>query len=264
MSEEHVHLDTTRAGVAMITLNRPELHNALNAEVIEQMNAILEDLRGADGVRIVFLRGAGPSFCAGADLEWMKAAAHYTYNDNVEDAKNLAEMLHRLDTLPQATIALVDGAVRGGGNGLVAACDLAIAVKRATFAFSEVKLGLAPSTISPYVVRAIGPRAARRLFVTADVIDAAEAFRLGLVDKVVDDESDFSREEERLARQLFANAPEAIAACKELVQMVADHPIDKALRDHTAQHIAKRRATDEGREGTAAFLEKRKPEFKGK
>jgi methylglutaconyl-CoA hydratase len=174
VAESEVLLDVTRGGAAVITLNRPDKHNAFNADIIARLSDIFETLRAnTDEVRIVFLRGAGKSFSAGADLEWMKAAADWTHEDNVEDALGLARMLHRLYDLPQTTVALVQGAAMGGGAGLMAACDIAVAVKDAKIRFSEVRLGLTPATISPFVVKAIGPRYAKALFGTGEGFDGA-------------------------------------------------------------------------------------------
>lgn len=261
MSGEPVLLDVTRAGTAVVTLNRPEVRNAFNAEVIERLTDILEDLRGAEGVRVVLIEGAGKSFSAGADIKWLQAAADYTYQDNLEDARRLADLLHRLYTLPQPTIALIDGAVRGGGNGLAAACDMAIATPKANFAFSEVKIGVAPATISPYVIKKIGEAAARRYFLTAEVFDANEALRLGLVHAVVPEKAALANESERLARLIFENGSHAITAAKELIDEVAGKPIDSHMKEETAKRIAEARATDEAREGLSAFLEKRKPSW---
>jgi methylglutaconyl-CoA hydratase len=185
--EDVVLLNTTRAGVAVVTLNRPKVHNAFNPQVIEKLSDIFETLRGADNVRVVMIDGAGPSFSAGADLAWMRAAADYSKTDNREDAGGMAEMLHRLHTLPQVTIALVHGAAMAGGCGILSACDMAIATKTASFALSEVRLGIIPAVISPYVIRAIGARAAHRYFLTAERFDAATAHALGLVHILVDD-----------------------------------------------------------------------------
>ncbi len=264
MSDETpILFDATRAGVGIVTLNRPEKHNAFNSDVIAHLNDLFSELRGQDGLRCVLIKGAGKSFSAGADLEWMKAAAHYTHGDNFEDASALAEMLHRLYTLPQPTIALVNGAAVGGGLGLVAACDIAIACKAASFRFSEVQLGLTPATISPYVVEAVGPRWAKSLFMTGESFDADDAARMGLVQTVVEDEEALARAEEVVVAQIFKGAPGAVRAAKKLVQDVMWRELDGSLRKETATRIADRRASDEGREGLAAFLEKRKPSWNG-
>lgn len=260
MSQNDVLLSVTPGGTAIITLNRPEKHNAFNADVIATLSDMFETLRAnTDEVRMVVLRGAGPSFSAGADLEWMKAAADWTHDDNEEDALGLARMLRRLHDLPQLTVALVQGAAMGGGAGLVAACDVAIAVKDTKFRFSEVRLGLTPATISPFVVRAIGPRWAKALFATAEGFDGDFAHKIGLVQYVVDSADDLDDTLEMVAKLVFAAAPGAVAAAKALVDEVTGQEIDDRLGKQTAKLIADRRVSKEGREGLAAFLEKRKP-----
>jgi methylglutaconyl-CoA hydratase len=257
-----VKLDVSPAGVAVVTLNRPDKHNAFNAEVIAGLSDIFETLRAnEDGVRIVFLRGAGKSFSAGADLDWMKSAAHYTEADNEEDAMALATMLKRLYELPQLTVALVHGAAMGGGAGLLAACDVGVVMKNASIRFSEVKLGLTPATISPFVVRAIGPKWARALFASGEGFDGAFAYHIGLAQYVVEDMEELTAMEEHLAQLAFAAAPGAVADAKQLVDDVYGREIDHGLSVHTAKVIAKRRSSVEGKEGLAAFLERRKPNW---
>lgn len=254
-----VELDASPSGVAVVTINRPDRKNAFNAEVVAALAEHFETLRDADGVRIVFLRGAGGAFSAGADLEWMKSATGFTRDENREDAMALAEMLLALRELPQLTVALVEGPAFGGGAGLVAACDYAVAVKDATFAFSEVKLGLVAATISPHVVAAIGPRRAKSLFATGRMFDAAFAEKIGLVDELVDAAADLDDAMERLSTEIMACAPGAVAKSKALVEDVTGVPIDDELLDLTARLIADQRLSDEGVEGVTAFLEKRKP-----
>ena len=254
-----VELDASPSGVAVVTINRPDRKNAFNAEVIAALAQHFETLRDADGVRIVFLRGAGGAFSAGADLDWMRAAADFTRDENRDDAMALAEMLLALRELPQLTVALVDGPAFGGGAGLVAACDYAVATKGATFAFSEVKLGLVAATISPHVVDAIGPRRAKSLFATGRMFDAAFAEKIGLVDELVAAAADLDDVMERMAEEIMVCAPAAVAKSKALVDDVAGVPIDEELLDLTARLIADQRTSDEGQEGVAAFLEKRKP-----
>lgn len=260
-AEDVVLLNTTRAGVAVVTLNRPKVHNAFNPDVIARLSDVFETLRTADGVRVVMIDGAGPSFSAGADLAWMRAAADYTQSDNREDAGGMAQMLHRLHTLPQVTIALVHGAAMAGGCGLLSACDIAIATKTASFALSEVRLGIIPAVISPYVIRAIGGRAAHRYFLTAERFDAATAHALGLVHIVVEDNNGLAAEAERLVQQVFTCAPGAIHAAKDLIAAVEGRPIDNHIMADTSRRIAERRASDEAKEGLSAFLEKRKPKW---
>jgi methylglutaconyl-CoA hydratase len=254
-----VVLDASPSGVAVVTINRPDRKNAFDAEVIAALSQAFETLRDADGVRIVFLRGAGGAFSAGADLEWMRAAADWSESENRQDAMALAEMLLALRELPQFTVALVEGPAFGGGAGLVAACDYAVAAKSARFAFSEVKLGLVAATISPHVVDAIGPRRAKSLFATGRIFDAAFAETIGLVDEVVASPADLDDAMERLSTEIMACAPGAVAASKQLVDDIAGLPIDEELLEQTARLIAARRAGEEGQEGVRAFLDKRKP-----
>ena len=249
-------------GVATVTLNRPELHNAFNDTVIADLTRILAGLGADPAVRVVVLRAAGKSFSAGADLGWMRRMAGYSADENFADAMGLAYLMHSLDRLPKPTVAVVQGAAFGGGVGLVAACDIAIAAEGASFCLSEVKLGLIPAVISPYVVAAMGERACRRYFLTAERFSAAEALRLGLVHAVVE----AGALEAALAgilERLRDGGPEAQSAAKELIFAVAGRPVDDALIRDTARRIAGRRASAEGREGTAAFLEKRQPVWGG-
>jgi methylglutaconyl-CoA hydratase len=256
-----VLFDISPDGVAMVILNRPERKNAFDEGMVEALSDVFETLRVSETVRIVFIKGAGTTFCAGADLEWMQRQARHDMADNQADAFALATMLQRLYQLPQFTVALVQGGAFGGGAGLIAACDYAIAIDGAKFCFSEVRLGLTPATISPYVIEAIGPRQARALFATAMPFDARRAFELGLVQELAVDLNDLSKREERLADLAFTAAPGAVEASKKLVADVAGQPIDAALLHETARRIAERRASSEGQEGLAAFLEKRTPSW---
>jgi methylglutaconyl-CoA hydratase len=261
MAYETIELDVSRAGVAVVLMKRPEKRNAMNAQVIEELADCFETLTKNPEARVVILRGAGKVFSAGADLEWMRAAADYTVSENEEDAYAMAEMLRRLYGLPQMTIAMVQGAAMAGGCGLVAACDVAVAVSGAKFAFSEVKLGIIPATISPYVIEAIGARWARALFVTGEPFDAEFAKQLRLIHYVAQDETDMEEIVEKLATSVFENSPAAIADAKDLIQAVVGQEIDKDLSHKTARRLAHRRATPQGKEGLAAFLEKRKPNW---
>jgi len=256
-----VLLDVSREGVAVVTLNRPEKRNAFDELLISGLADTFETLKGADHVRAVFLRGAGPTFCAGADIDWMRRAAELTEIGNETDALTLARMLQHLHELPQLTVALVHGAAMGGGAGLVAACDVAVAVNTTKFAFSEVKLGLTPATISPYVIEAIGARWAKALFATAESFDAAFAEKIGLVQYTAEDAAGLDAMMSHLTNLALAAAPGAVRDAKALVRYVADHKIDDSLAKETARRIAARRGSDEGKEGLAAFLEKRKPEW---
>ncbi len=252
-------LTSVEDGVATVTLNRPKLHNAFDDAMIAALTAALSDLGSDPAVRVVVLRGAGKSFCAGGDLGWMRRMAGYSREENLADARALSELMHVLDTLPRPTIAVVHGAAYGGGVGLVACCDIAVATMGARFCLSEVKLGLIPAAISPYVVAAMGRRAARRYFLTAEVFDAPEAKRIGLVHAVEADAKVEDRVSELLA-SLSKGGPTAQAAAKALIADVTYLPAEK-LRDETARRIAEIRAGDEGREGVSAFLEKRKPSW---
>ena len=246
------------AGVTTVTLNRPEVRNAFNDEVIAEMTAVFSELGERSEVRCVVLAGNGPAFCAGADLNWMKRMAGYTHDENRADAAALANMLRVLYRCPKPTIARVQGDVYAGGTGLVAACDIAVSVDTAWYCLSEVKLGLIPATISPYVIRAMGERAAHRYFLTAERFSAAEALRIGFVHEVVTADRLDAKVAE-LAQALVQAGPAAVKACKELVQGVGGRNITPLLIDRTVQSIADIRVSDEGREGIQAFLGKRKP-----
>ena len=256
-----VQFEGTPEGAITVWINRAEKKNAFDSSTIAALHQAFETLHGQDGVRIIFIRGRGGDFSAGADLDWMREAADLTEDDNHQDALAMARMLKQLYDLRPLTVALVEGGAFGGGAGLVAACDMAIAVKDARFAFSEVKLGLIPATISPYVVEAIGVRRTRMLFATARLFDAAYAEKIGLADSVVEDAAALEAAQAQLSTDIMLCGPEAVAAARELVAFVAGQPIDHAVMDETARRIARARVSDEGREGIAAFLEKRKPSW---
>lgn len=256
-----VHIESTEEGVSIITLNRPAQRNAFDSALIAALHEAFETLRGAEGVRVVLLRGAGGTFCAGADLEWMARAAELSEADNREDAFAMAVMLKALWDIPALTVALVDGGAFGGGAGLAAACDMAIATRSAKFSFSEVKLGLVAATISPYVVAAIGPRAARSLFATARVFDADHAHRIGLVDEVVEDAQGLLEAADKIIELAMACAPDAVAASKQLVADVMGREINHHLMEDTARRIARARVSAEGQEGVRAFLARQKPSW---
>jgi len=256
-----VRIDSTAEGAVFVTINRPQKRNAFDAATIAALHEAFETLHGADHVRVVFVRGAGGTFCAGADLGWMADAAGWSEADNRDDALGLAKMLKALHDIPALTVAIVEGAAMGGGAGIVAACDMAVAVKGAKFAFSEVKLGLIPATIAPYVIEAVGARRARALFLTADVFDADHAAEIGLVDAVLPDAGAIDGFIKTLTTRLRANAPGAMGEAKRLVHDVAGHKIDGGLMDDTARRIARARVSDEGQEGVRAFLDKRKPRW---
>jgi methylglutaconyl-CoA hydratase len=254
-----VRIEATEAGAATVVMNRPERRNAFNADLISAMAEAFETLRGAEGVRVVFLRGAGGTFSAGADLDWMRAAVDRTESDNREDAYAMAHMLKALWDLPQLTVALIEGGAYGGGAGVAAACDLALATADTKFSFSEVKLGLIPATVSPYVVAAIGPRAARGLFASGQVFDAQHALRIGLIGEIAADAAALDAARDRIAAEMVACAPGAVADAKQLVGDVYGQEITHHLMDETAKRIAAARVGTEGQEGVRAFLERRKP-----
>jgi methylglutaconyl-CoA hydratase len=257
-TSELVTLEATVDGVVLVTMNRGAKKNAFNAELIGALRETFETLRDQETLRIVFLRGAGGTFSAGADLEWMRDAVEHTEADNREDAMQMALMLKHLYDIPALTVALVEGGAFGGGAGLATACDLAVAAADAKFSFSEVKLGLIPATISPYVVAAIGPRKARRLFATGEVFDAAYAREIGLIDQVVASAAGFEAVQEELTVAIMACAPGAVAESKKLVTEVAGAAIDHGLMSHTAHRIAAQRVSDEGQAGVRAFLAREK------
>lgn len=246
-----------RNDVALVTLNRPDVHNAFDDTLIAELTNALGGLDTNPAVRAVVLLGAGPSFCAGADLTWMERMAGYAYEQNLADAKTLARLLQTLANLSKPTIARVHGNAFGGGVGLIACCDIAIAAHQASFALTEVKLGLIPATIGPYVIEAIGARHARRYMLTAERFDAAEAYRIGLVHDIVASVEELDGRVNELLGALLAAGPCAQAAVKALVRAVAHRPIDERVIADTAERIATIRASDEGREGIAAFLKRR-------
>ena len=248
----------TRNGIGILWMNRPEVRNAFNETMIAEMTAALEAFEADRTVRAVVLAGHGPAFCAGADLNWMKKMAGYGFEENHADALALARMLNRLATLSKPTVARVHGPAFAGGMGLVAACDIAVATYDVEFCLSEVKLGLIPATIGPYVAAAIGERLARRYFLTAERFDAAEAYRIGLVQELcVADELDGTVN--ALLGHLVAAGPHALAATKDLIRAVANRAVTDDVINDTATRIATVRASPEGKEGIRSFLEKRKP-----
>jgi methylglutaconyl-CoA hydratase len=246
-----------QGGVARVTLDRPEVRNAFDDALIAALTKAFFEVGSDKAVRALVLAGNGPAFCAGADLNWMKRMAGYGYDENLADAQALATMLATLERMPKPTIARVHGPVFAGGTGLVAACDIAVGTAEAKFCFSEAKLGLSPATISPYVMRAIGERMARRYFLTAEVFDAQEACRIGMLSLLVQ-EKDLDSTIQELLKHLLAGGPEAHAKIKDLIRTVTHRPIDDALGAETAKRIAEIRVSAEGKEGIASFLEKRR------
>ena len=255
------HLTTiVQSGVATITLSQPEIRNAFSDEVIAEITQAFRAVGAREDVRAVVLAAEGPAFCAGANLNWMQRMAEYSREENVQDAGALAEMLHTIYTCPKPTIARVQGDVYAGGMGLVAACDMVVAVESAGFCLSEVKIGLVPATIAPYVLRAMGPRAAHRYFLTAERFDAAEAHRIGFVHQVVAPER-LDDAVDSLLKALLAAGPAAVRVCKKLVIDTAEREINAQLMADTVDLIADIRASAEGKEGVKAFLSKRKPNW---
>jgi methylglutaconyl-CoA hydratase len=253
-------LSTDARGVATLRLNRPDVHNAFDEALIGQLGEALHRLEQDPAVRVVVLAAEGPTFCAGADLQWMRRMAGYGEAQNLEDALTLARVLRQLDALPRPTVARVQGSAFGGGVGLIACCDVAVAARSARFALPEVRLGLIPATVAPYVVAALGPRQARRYFITGERFDAETARRLGLVHEVADT-SDLDQVVEQWVAQLLKGAPGAQGAAKRLVAEVAGRQMDEALMGETARRLAATRLSPEGREGMAAFFEKRPPHW---
>ncbi|GGC86305.1 enoyl-CoA hydratase/isomerase family protein [Undibacterium terreum] len=246
--------------VATVTMNRPEVRNAFNETTIAELTQAFRDLGKDERIRVIVLAANGPAFCAGADLNWMKKMADYTHEENLADAGQLAEMLRVIYTCPQPVVAKIQGDCYAGGMGLAAACDMAVAVDTAYFCLSEVRLGLIPATISPYVIKAMGESAARRYFLTAERFSAADALRMGFVQEAVAaDQLDAKVAE--IVKALAGNSPNAVKQAKQLVQDVSGREITAELIAGTVAGIAQIRASDEGREGVRSFLEKRKPSW---
>lgn len=249
--------------VARMTLNRPEIHNAFNDVMLVELIGVFKEIAERKGeIRVVVLTGKGKSFCAGADLNWMKKMIHYSYEENIEDSNRVSECMYRLYSLSQPTIARVNGAAIGGGMGLVAACDIVVAQENAVFSLSEVKLGLVPACISPYVIKRAGESKCREFFLSGERISAQKARSAGLVNEVVPyDQLDTAVN--RWKDQFLMNGPEALAVCKELLEKVPSMSLDEA-KEYTADGIAKLRISKEGQEGMNAFLEKREPKWRAK
>lgn len=250
----------THNGLVIITIARPELHNAFNEVVIAELTEAFEAAGRDEAVRVVILAAEGKSFCAGADIHWMKSMVDYSFEENVADAITMAKMLRAIRECPKPVIARVQGAAIGGGVGLLAACDMAVAVEKAIFSLSEVKLGILPAVISPYVLEKIGPGHARRYGLSAERFDAHEAKRIGLISEVVSDESALDAWIAKQAKLLKGNGPKAMAACKKILSDVAGVMWDD-VQKLTTQRIAELRVSPEGQEGLKAFLEKRKPNW---
>lgn len=247
--------------VGLVTLNRPDRHNAFDDALIAELTEALRSMEAEDGIRCVVLSSVGRSFSSGADLNWMRRVAGASQGENKRDAMALAALMRTLSELRKPTIARVQGPAYGGGVGLIACCDVAVATVNATFALTEAKLGLIPAVISPYVVAAIGAKAARRYFLTAEKIEAADAWRLGLLHELAQDEADLDEKVGQIVDAFLACGPVAQAECKALIRAVANRPVTSELIQDTAERIAKVRSSPEGMEGVSAFLEKRRASF---
>ncbi|GAA4651241.1 enoyl-CoA hydratase-related protein [Kistimonas scapharcae] len=255
-SEKTILHTLDKRGVARLTFNRPEKRNAFDDRMIDAINHQLDQWLTDGAVRVLIIDAAGGNFSAGADLGWMKRTASLSLEDNLSDAKALASLMQRIDTFPCPVISLVNGAAYGGSLGIIAASDMAFCASDASFCLSEVKIGLIPAVISPYVIRAIGERSARRYMLTAEVIDASQACQLGLAHAIDDD---LEAVAENLITRVLNNGPSAMAACKSLIQAVSSQALDEQLIADTSARIARIRTSDEGQEGLQAFLEKRRP-----
>jgi methylglutaconyl-CoA hydratase len=255
MNLQHLTLNMQGA-TAYVTLNRPGVRNAFNEHVIEELTEVFTSFRQSEAVRCVVLQAVGKAFCAGADLNWMQKMAAYSYDENVVDAEALAAMLKAIYGCPVPVVARVQGDVFAGGMGLVAACDVAVSVSSARFCLSEVKLGLIPATIAPYVIRAMGPRAAHRYFLTAEVFSAQEAARIGFVHELADDDAQLDAAVQRYLDMFLNASPHALAECKRLLHDLAHAPIDEKLVTDTAHRIAHIRSSEQGRHGVSSFLNK--------
>ena len=252
-------LDIQRSGaVARVYLNRPDVRNAFNDEVVAELSEAFTTLGADASLRAIVLGGHGKAFCAGADLNWMRAMADYSWEENQADAQALADMLWTIYSCPKPIVGRVHGDCFAGGLGLAACCDVLVAAEGVHFCLSEARLGLLPATIGPYVIKAMGEQAARRYFITAERFSATEALRLGFVHVLTEPDA-LDAEVDRLVATLVENGPRAVAACKQLVRDLAGQPVTEALRAETARRIADIRSSDEGREGVQSFLNKRAP-----
>ena len=243
--------------IAKIILNRPEVHNAFNRVMISELGTAVKRVKDDKSIRVVILTGKGKSFCAGADIKWLRDIINFTYEQNFQESLHLAEILYKLYSLPKPTIAMVNGAAIGGGNGILSACDIVVASERAKFGLSEVKIGLVPAAISQYVIRRTGEANARLYFLTGKRITAQKALEIGLVNEVVSHE-ELENKVSEITELLLTSGPEALANCKELIYNVLQMSLEEA-KEYTAKMIADLRISKEGQEGMSAFLEKRKP-----
>ncbi len=245
--------------IARVTFCRPEIHNAFNSTVITEMSEVFARIALDKDIRVVVLTGEGKSFCAGADLNWMRSVINQSFEENLAESNALADLFHEIYTLERPVVGKINGAAIGGGTGFVAVCDIAIAARSAKFSFSEVKIGVVPACIGPYVIKKMGEGKARELFITGERMNADRAFQVGLVNKVVDDER-LDDEVNALIHSILTSGPEAVAMAKELVSEVPNMPAEKYI-PYTAEMIAKLRISDEGQEGMDAFLNKRRPNW---
>lgn len=258
---DNVLYSVDERGIASLILNRPEIHNAFDDGIIDALISKLQQAETDDQVRVLVLRSNGKNFSAGADLNWMRRMAENNRQENLEDARGLAKLMQLLNDLSKPTIALVQGAAYGGAVGLAACCDLVVATEASSFCLSEVKIGLIPAVISPYVVRAIGERQARRYFLTAEPFSSRQAQQWGLVHEVVESNEQLDQSKDQLITKLLGNSPQALGAAKQLIFAVANRPTDAEVIEDTAARIADIRVSDEGQEGLSSFLQKRKPNW---
>ena len=245
--------------IAYVTFNRPEIHNAFNATVISEMQQVFDDIAADDSIRVVLMTGKGKSFCAGADLNWMRGVIKQSFEENLAESNALADLFYSIYTCKRPVIGKINGAAIGGGTGFVAVCDIAIAARSAVFSFSEVKIGVVPACIGPYVIKKMGEGKTRELFITGERMNGDRAYEVGLVNRVVDDDN-LDDEVDRLIKWILSSGPEAVAMAKKLISEVPGMTPEQ-FKPYTAEMIARLRISDEGQEGMDAFLNKRKPRW---
>ncbi len=260
MENEPILYQMDDKGIVTITLNRPDVHNAFDEKFITALSELLDRVNCSTKAKVVILKAQGKSFSAGADLNWMQRMVGYTEKENIEDAQQLSNMLHQLNTLSKPTIAEIQGAAFGGGIGLIACCDIAVAIEHCEFCFSEVKLGIIPAVISPFVINAIGERAARRYFLTGERFTSQQALEINLIHEI-SPLYDIENRVSEISLEILKNGPQAVIAAKSLIFALQSNDIDTSVRDETSQLIAKLRVSEEGQEGLKAFLTKRKPHW---